>query len=313
MVRTRGLVARRLHGFTLIELLVVVAIIAILMGLLLSAVQRAREAANRSKCANNLKQMGVAVHNHITELGVFPSGGGSWTAARVMVNGTPANYQTQTWGWQFQILPYLELNDVWAAPTDFECAGTTIDMYICPSLRGPITFPYSQSYWSGQPRAVGDYVGNGGLWGWESGETETAGGGSFDGPFTPLLLKQPVKVAHITNGTSNVLLAGEKYVDKAICVSKSDCNDDQGWSDGWDNDAICWAYGKNGAGGPPVTPQPDGALGTCGGAFGSVHPGYIQSVFCDGSVHSLSFEIDPTTWSNLCSRNNGNPVNPENF
>jgi prepilin-type N-terminal cleavage/methylation domain-containing protein len=292
-------------GFTLIELLVVIAIIAVLIGLLLPAVKKVREAAARMQCANNLKQIGIACHAHHDSMGAFPSGGIDWTSPRVMNGSTPASYLTQTWGWAYQILPYIEQNNLYSNPTDSLVAATPVKTYICPSLRGPTVFPYSQSTPSGF-RAMMDYVGNGGTW-CNGGNSSSSG--SMDGPFVPSASVSTRKVtfANITDGTSTTLLVGEKYLNRATAATLPDCNDDQGWVDGWDNDTICFSQGYQGGSlGVDISnvPQPDGNVGTCGGVFGGPHQ-TLMTVFCDGSVHSISFTISQANWYRLCSGKDG--------
>ena len=147
--------SRRIRrGFTLIELLVVIAIIGILIGLLLPAVQKVREAANRTRCSNNLKQIGLAFHNHQDTHGVCPSGGlGWWQNRYVLPSGTPAVYDSQTWGWAYQILPFVEQDNVCACRQGRRAGHA--QRCRSSSVRHAGSRPYGGS-------AKMDYAGNGG-------------------------------------------------------------------------------------------------------------------------------------------------------
>jgi prepilin-type N-terminal cleavage/methylation domain-containing protein len=300
-------------GFTLVELLVVIAIIAILMSLLVPAVQKVREAAARTQCQNNLKQIALAFANHHAELKAFPSGGHYWGDDRTMNGGTPANFKTQSWGWAYQILPYVGQQQVWSAPTSLQVVGTVIPTYFCPTLRGPTLIQYTQSTPTGM-RATMDYVGNGGTNGtWASFANPP---NTLDGPLVPSPNASgsggiTVRYKNITDGTSNTVLIGEKYVPYANLTTQS-CNNDQGFVDGWDNDAICFARGDSSGDANPSTPispplpiSPSGPA--CGLLFGSIHAN-CQVAFCDGSVHSIAFSVNPNTWIALCTINGGEQI-----
>jgi prepilin-type N-terminal cleavage/methylation domain-containing protein/prepilin-type processing-associated H-X9-DG protein len=313
-------------GFTLIELLVVIAIIAILIALLIPAVQKVREASNVAQCKNQLKQIGLAFHNHHDTFNVFPSGGSSWTNSdRVTLKGgVIADYNEQSWGWAYQILPYLEQRDLWAG-LELTAAETAIPTYVCPSFRGPIIRPYNQGNdpSATNERAMMDYTANAGSYGtWSD---LTIGANKMDGAVVPSKYqpdgKTPLsglvrKLSDITDGTSQTLLVGEKYVDAAGAYDPNYtrsggtwgvCNDDQGYVDGWDNDTICFATGENGSNGPIVPPKmiyPKEIPDPCSLNFGSIHAS-MNVVFCDGSVHAIPFDIDPDVWGRLCSMNDG--------
>src|SRR5262249_48935581 len=145
-------------GFTLIELLVVIATIAVLIAILVPAVQKVREAANVAQCKNQLKQMGLAFQSHHDNFKVHPSGGTFNTSSRKLDQGQPADYNSQAWGWAYQILPYIEQQSLWTNRSDTIVAGTPIATYSCPSFRRAVIHAGSQ-------RALTDYIGCGGSYG----------------------------------------------------------------------------------------------------------------------------------------------------
>ena len=142
-----GLPTRKRLGFTLVELLVVIAIIGVLVALLLPAVQAAREAARRLQCKNKVRQIALAVLNHESAIGTFPTGGSvPWPCIEHHSNGSSANgAPKQGLSWAFQVLPYLEQNAVHGLTTTEQMKVTPVSLYFCPSRRGP-TQSYDE-YW----------------------------------------------------------------------------------------------------------------------------------------------------------------------
>jgi prepilin-type N-terminal cleavage/methylation domain-containing protein len=135
-------VSPRRRAFTLVELLVVIAIIGVLVALLLPAIQAAREAARRSQCQNNLKQIGIGLNNHVTALGVFPTGGtgpnpiiAHYTTGGITTPGRPYGPDKQGLSWPYQILNFLEQNNVKNITTQLQMQQSAIPGYFCPSRR----------------------------------------------------------------------------------------------------------------------------------------------------------------------------------
>jgi prepilin-type N-terminal cleavage/methylation domain-containing protein/prepilin-type processing-associated H-X9-DG protein len=145
---------KRQRGFTLVELLVVIAIIGILVALLLPAVQQAREAARRTQCMNNCRQMGLAILNLESAVRTFPSGGiGPWPPIELYSEGgKPFGPKKQGLSWAYQILPYLEEGAITDLTTTAQIASSPVSMFYCPSRRGPQSRTINNSEPTGSQR-----------------------------------------------------------------------------------------------------------------------------------------------------------------
>ncbi|MGL4550421.1 MAG: DUF1559 domain-containing protein [Gemmataceae bacterium] len=276
-------------GFTLIELLVVIAIIAILIGLLLPAVQKVREAAARMQCSNNLKQMGIACHSYHDTEGTFPHGG--------TVPWANGDYNQASWA--YQILPYIEqsnihrLNNLGSAQTKY------VKIYQCPSRRQAAVQGgrYLMDYASATPGepvtpvnawSPDRYWWDGNIWG----APATAN-------YRGVIVRKGTSSSRttmvtITDGTSNTLLIAEKQLNM-LNYETGDWHDDCGWGDGWDPDTVRYTA---------LLPKAD-SNSVDGYSFGSAHTGGMNGLMTDGSVRFISFSIDITTFNFLGDRMDG--------
>lgn len=284
-------------GFTLIELLVVIAIVGVLIGLLLPAVQKVREAAARASCLNNLKQFGIAFQSHHDTLGYFPTGGWDWWSIPGYINSQPAVGAQQQAGWGFQVLPYIEGVNAWKggpAATDFDRAriavATTIPIYFCPSRRGPQTVNFSApGYFNDLPVTVAlcDYA--------ASNYEETG----------VVRYQYPTAIRNVTDGTSNTVLIADKRLNRAKLGQPQD-DDDTGYASGFNADVVRYT---NQAPAPDYNaPAGDGGL-----LFGSSHVGRFNAAFVDGSVHSISYTISPVVFGHLGNVSDGQVVYSNDF
>jgi prepilin-type N-terminal cleavage/methylation domain-containing protein/prepilin-type processing-associated H-X9-DG protein len=271
-------------AFTLTELLVVIALVAILLGLLLPAVQKVREAASRMQCSNHLKQMGLAFHSHHDILGKFPHGG---TNDPGLSHARP-DLRSQ-WSWCYQILPFMEQNGLHQETSVKVIDTTAVKIFYCPARRAP-------QLYDGLSKV--DYAGCAGS------DARDGSDGVVRRPPTQL----PTRIADITDGTSNTIMLGEKQLNAALFGQSSDDNETC-FRPGWNGDFQVYRIGRE----PPSQDTREPCDGSPSHRFGSAHPNGLNIVFADGSVRHVRYSVNPTVWLRACIRNDGEVFNQSNL
>ncbi len=288
------------HAFTLVELLVVIAIIAVLIALLVPAVQKVRGSANSLQCQNNLKQIGLALHSYHDRMGHFPPGYKD-------ANPDPASDTTfdkgPGWGWASFLLADLEQNNLFL---QIDFAKTVGDMPICQNFMPNFWCPSDQQlptfnvYNTTTNVAQGNYIAVNGV------KETSSYPGNNNGAF---LRNSKFKVADITDGLSCTLFVGERDMAHSKTtwsgavpgglVTADQASDPVGNAE--TAQALVLGHGS-------VTHLPNDPALWDADVFYSLHPGGANFLLGDGSVRSISASINGTVYENLLARNDGNPV-----
>ena len=331
--------SRSRFGFTLIELLVVIAIIAILIGLLLPAVQKVREAAARLKCSSNMRQISLSVHNYESARGVLPPGGIN-SGPNTQVEGLE-EYGTQTGStWSYAnmsfltvMLPYIEQANVllaasggynfkknWDDPANQACAATRIPLYECPGnptdkrvLGGSFT-PYAADFWpvsrSNDTASV-----------WTGLGLTYPGKDSCKGI---LQVNSLIKITNVPDGLTNTIMIGESSARQQGWIKgKQKYNDGATWGQ-----RGAWAQGSNnivcGGTNTPISTSAPSKPNTASeattaiainawnqGELYSFHTGVCNVAMGDGSVRSLRDSLSLSVLLRLAAAYDGQVVNPD--
>jgi len=313
--------ARRESAFTLIELLVVIGIVALLMSLLLPAVQKVRAAADRMRCSNNLKQLGIALHHFHGDHSVFPASG--WTTVG------PGNRAGKYVGWRALILPYVEQDNVgkqystqvhWWEEPNLSLTATPIPLFLCPSTadrpqvltavpkspRPALTFP--------QPARGTDYEAIMGV----AASVDPVLYGTQGGNRSVMFRNSAVPISQIYDGSSNTIMVVECAARPLVYrgrVARPDLPNDQG---------ICWADSEGGFSldgcnedgslqglGPILTPRAINA--TNENEPYAFHTGGANFLFGDGHVRFIRESVELRTFAALCTRKGGEQVSADDY
>lgn len=299
-------------GFTLIELLVVIAIIAVLIALLLPAVQQAREAARRSQCKNNMKQLGLALHNYHDSLSTFPISlyGGYGDTANV----GGYTQASKSWGWPVHLLPYLDQAALYRlcnpGINTLASSGqiaTVVTVFVCPSDPAGTREVENTTYITGNTTcAISNYKGvMGSDWNWGTYTNNVVAlGDAFtdnNGLLYTLDYRDCKKMSRITDGTSNTIVIGETVCNKNFATDGAGAP-----GNNWMNAASTCA----------TTAVPMNRFnGSTTGlpwdqrwSFGSAHVGGAHFLLADGGVRFISTNISLVTYRALSTLSGGEVI-----
>lgn len=291
---------RRKPGFGLIELLMTLLAIGMVASLVIPTIQAGREEARRAQCTEHLRRVGRALGSHLEAHGHLPSGGGRGGRQKTK-GGPPAGYASQRWGWAYQLLPFLDRQELWDKH-EYAVESTPIPEYFCPARRAPTLF---------RQRALNDYAGVGG--GGDRKVTvinvkySTSTPLRHNGVIVPWLKEfkgHPggfITPAGVVDGLSQTMAVGEKALGSRGYRGGSP-SDTRGYWIGWALESVRFVrskpvapslgapIGKNAHLRPrrdsplPLTHRPD--------YLGAAHPSGFGALFCDGSVRAIAYAVD---------------------
>ena len=310
------------RGFTLIELLVVIAIIAVLIGLLLPAVQAAREAARRTQCTNNLKQIGLAMHNYHSALGTFPPG---YLSATQNNSSDPETAELGPgWAWATMLMSHVEQSALYNTvnfvmpitdPASQTARTARLSLFLCPSSVG--SGPAAIQFGSSPPGTVvindlvaGQYVASAGQF--EESDFPASNNGVF-------YRGSHIAMQDITDGSSQTLMVGERSRNLSdatwvgvIPGAKVCTNPTWKFPNCEMSNALVLGHTGPSPGGQQWIDTPNNK-GAGADDFWSLHPGGCEFLFCDGSVRFLKETINPQVFSQLATRAGGEVVSSDQF